>query len=117
MTPAFAAVTVARMMNAVIDGQYSPAQVPGYHTSGKSGTAGIPVPNGYNTTSSIASFVGFGPTENPVATILVKIDEPREEYGMKVAAPAFSRLMSIILPYLGARPEGSALVDVSGSND
>jgi len=111
------ALTVARMMNAVVDGQYSPAQVPGYQTSGKSGTAGIPVPNGYNTTSSIASFVGFGPTESPVATILVKIDEPREEYGMKVAAPAFSRLMSIIPPYLGARPEGSALVDVSDSDD
>jgi cell division protein FtsI/penicillin-binding protein 2 len=109
--------TVARMMNAVVDGQYTRAQVPGFQTSGKSGTAGIPVPNGYNTKKSIASFAGFGPTEDPVVAVLVKIDEPDEEYGMVVAAPVFSRLMSKILPYLGATPEGPALVEVAANDD
>ena len=111
------AKTVAHMMNAVVDGQYSPAHVPGYATSGKSGTAGIPVPNGYNTSKSIATFVGFGPTENPLIAILVKIDGPRDEYGMTVAGPVYSRLMSEILPYLHVRPEGPALVQVPKNDE
>jgi hypothetical protein len=49
--------------------------------------------------------------------VLVKIDEPDDEYGMKVAAPVFSRLMAQILPYLGAMPAGPALVEAAPDED
>ncbi|MEO7908723.1 MAG: penicillin-binding transpeptidase domain-containing protein [Roseiflexaceae bacterium] len=44
-----------------------------YHVAGKTGTTRVSIPTGYALDSTIASFVGFAPVENPAFIMLVKI--------------------------------------------
>lgn len=80
------------------------ARIPGYHLGGKTGTAQKldTVNGGYLENQYIASFCGFGPTEDPKAICLVVLDNPRGVYyGGQVAAPVFAEAMSQIMRYLG----------------
>lgn len=82
-----------------------PAMVPGYRIAGKSGTASIPTPEGYEGKDVIASFVGYGPLPDPRYVILVKFDKPREgEWAAEVAEPEFSRLFAFLMDYVGIPP-------------
>ena len=84
------------------------ARVPGYRMAGKTGTAQIPTPLGYDPRDTIASFVGFGPVEDPQVLILVKLDRPRRSpWGSEEAAPVFARIAARILPLLGVPPSSS----------
>ena len=66
-----------QMMNEVVEGvPYHLARVPGYHVGGKTGTTVVSIPGGYDLNSTIASFVGFAPVEDPQMIMLVKIDQP-----------------------------------------
>lgn len=79
------------------------ARVPGYHMAGKTGTAQKldPVNGGYQEGKYIASFCGFGPTEDPKAICLVVLDTPKGSfYGAQVAAPVFREAMTQIMRYL-----------------
>ncbi len=85
--------TVTDMMVAVVrDGLDGAASVRGYTIAGKTGTAEIPTPIGYEQGASIASFVGFFPADDPQVAVLVKIDRPSEYWGSRTAAPTFRRL-------------------------
>ena len=99
--------TLVQMMNAVIEGVPNHlAKVPGYTVGGKTGTSTFP-----DRSTTIASFVGFAPVEDPRFIMLVKIDEPKDDrLGGVVAAPVFRELTPQILSYLGFAP-GVALVD------
>lgn len=91
------------MEKEVSEGGGSNARIPGYHMAGKTGTAQkIDAKNGgYLKNEYIASFCGFGPTENPRAICLVVLDTPRGSYyGGQVAAPVFKEAMSQIMRYL-----------------
>lgn len=71
---------------------------------GKTGTAQKidPVKGGYLENEYIASFCGFGPTEDPRAICLVVLDNPRGVYyGGQVAAPVFKETMGQIMRYMG----------------
>ena len=73
-------------------------------TWGKTGTAQKidPVKGGYLENEYIASFCGFGPTEDPRAICLVVLDNPRGVYyGGQVAAPVFKETMGQIMRYMG----------------
>jgi cell division protein FtsI/penicillin-binding protein 2 len=75
------------------------ATVPNYRIAGKTGTAQIPVPGGYDPRGTIASFVGFGPVEDPRLLILVRLDRPRTSpWASQTAALVFQRLALRILP-------------------
>ncbi len=81
------------MKRVVLEG--SPrALLPGYTIAGKPGTAAIPtaveIERGANT--SITSFVGFIPADDPQAVVLVKLDRPDDYFGHEVAAPVFRRV-------------------------
>lgn len=92
------------MEKEVSEGGGNNAQVPGYHMAGKTGTAQkLDAQNGgYLKNQYIASFCGFGPTENPRAICLVVLDNPRGTYyGGQVAAPVFKEVMTQIMRYLG----------------
>lgn len=82
------------------------AQVPGYRLAGKTGTALIPPPTGtYSENETIASFVGYGPAENPRFVILVRIDRPLVHHtGAEVAAPVFRNIAQWLLTYLKIPP-------------
>jgi cell division protein FtsI/penicillin-binding protein 2 len=84
------------------------AQVPGYRIAGKTGTAQIPVPGGYDPEETIASFVGYGPAEEPELIILVRLDRPQaSRWGSQTATVVFSRLASRLFPMMGIPPTGA----------
>jgi cell division protein FtsI/penicillin-binding protein 2 len=104
--------TVARMMLDVVEGvDYHRARVPGYRVAGKTGTTLVSIPTGYDLDTTIASFAGFLPYEDPQVTILVKIDEPsgKSNLGGAVAAPVFATIAADIMEYLNV-PPGDAQV-------
>ena len=57
-------------------GVFEQGRVPGYKIAGKTGTAQIPIPGGYDPKWTIASFGGYFPADHPQYVILVKIDRP-----------------------------------------
>ncbi len=100
------AATLTTMMQAVVDGVLGhPAQVEGWPIAGKSGTSDVVEEGEYLDGESLASFAGFAPANDPRIVVLVRIDRPQGEiYGGIVAAPIFSDLMAVVLPYLGVPP-------------
>lgn len=75
----------------------------GYTIAGKTGTAQISSPLGYETcaTCAIASFIGFFPADDPQVIILVKLDRPRDYWGSIAAAPVFRNVAQRLVLLLG----------------
>ena len=98
--------TLVEMMRQVVDGVPGHrAQVKGYDVGGKTGTTLVSIPTGYALDSTLASFVGFAPVDDPAIIMLVKIDQPQDDpLGGIVAAPVFGKLAPKILAYLNVRP-------------
>lgn len=95
----------------VSEGGGKKAIVKGYRFAGKTGTAQKlnQNGNGYAPGEYIASFVGFGPTEDPQIAALVVIDNPQGDYyGGEIAAPVFSEIMTRVTRYLGIRPQAAS---------
>ncbi|NOR15185.1 MAG: hypothetical protein GQ544_05740, partial [Candidatus Aminicenantes bacterium] len=89
----------------VFEGTGTQAQVPGYAVAGKTGTAQKldPVTKTYSHKAHMASFMGFIPTDNPVLSIIVVVDDPQGVYyGGDVAAPVFKEIAEHSLRYLQA---------------
>ncbi|MDZ4765096.1 MAG: penicillin-binding protein 2 [Chloroflexota bacterium] len=100
------AAAVTEMMVAVVrDGYEGAAALSGYSIAGKSGTAQIPTPTGYDPQGSIASFVGFLPADDPQIAILIKLDRPRDYWGGVVATPIFRRLIERLVVTLEIPPD------------
>lgn len=105
-----------RLLGGVVtSGTGKKAAVKGYEVGGKTGTAQKVMENGaYSHSAFMASFIGFGPVEEPKLVIAVCVDEPRPVYyGGSVAAPIFSRVMKDVLRYLEASPgDARKVVDI-----
>jgi cell division protein FtsI/penicillin-binding protein 2 len=87
------AQTVTALMVRTIEESVVNARADGYRVAGKTGTAEIPVPGGYDPNGSIATFGGFGPVPDPQFVILVKLDRPAtSEWAFQTAAISFGRL-------------------------
>lgn len=88
----------------VMHGTGRNAFVPGYRLGGKTGTS-EKVQGSQGQGEYIASFVGFGPVEDPRVAVLVMIDEPQGIiYGGQIAAPVFSHIMNDVMRYLEIPP-------------
>ena len=84
---------VTQMMVSVVNnGLDGKASVAGYTIAGKTGTAQIATPIGYEDGASIATFIGFFPADDPQVIILIKLDRPKDYWGSQTAAPAFASL-------------------------
>lgn len=104
------AETVASLMHEVVEGvEWHGARVEGYEVAGKTGTTIVSIPTGYDFDTTIASFAGFLPYEDPRVSILVKIDQPGGglNLGGQVAAPVFARVAADIMDYLHVPPAGA----------
>ena len=79
--------------------------------AGRTGTTLVSIPTGYDPDTTIASFVGFLPYEQPCISILIKIDEPQGSrvLGGEVAAPLFAEIATKLMDYLNV-PRTDALV-------
>ena len=107
------AAILRRYLRAVVTrGTGNPtAQVAGYTTAGKTGTAQIAENGRYVSGEYVASFVGYIPAEHPRYVILVKIERPRGAiYGSEVAAPAFAKIAQMAMMHAGVLPAASRSV-------
>lgn len=100
-----ASAQMRKMMEGVVlFGTGKAAQLNGYSSGGKTGTAQKidPATHKYSMSLHIGSFAGFAPVNNPVIAVAVVIDSPKGAYyGADVAAPVFSEVAQQILEYLG----------------
>jgi cell division protein FtsI/penicillin-binding protein 2 len=113
ISPETARTLMEMMVQAVEEGVPS-AQVTGYRVAGKTGTAQIPVPGGYDKQATIVSFVGFGPVPDPQLIILVKLDRPQtSSWASDTAVPAFQRLASRLFLVLGIPPDHEDMAEAT----
>ncbi len=93
------------MEEVVLYGTGKAAQLNGYSSGGKTGTAQKVDPRThlYSKTMHVASFAGIAPVNNPVISVAVVIDTPRgpSYYGAAVSAPVFAEVAQQVLEYLG----------------
>ncbi|HET9030085.1 MAG TPA: penicillin-binding protein 2 [Candidatus Aquilonibacter sp.] len=84
------------------------AQIPGYTTAGKTGTAQMVVNGIYEPGWYAASFIGMVPAEHPRYVIYVKVEHPiGAYYGGVVAAPAFTKIARAAMLHSGILPSPS----------
>ncbi len=95
----------------VLNGTAKTAQLSGYTSAGKTGTAWKydPKLKAINRNKYVSSFIGFAPADNPRVVIAVVIDEPQGafRYGGQVAGPIFREIAEQVLPELNVRPDGT----------
>jgi cell division protein FtsI (penicillin-binding protein 3) len=99
------AAEMRKMMEGVVlFGTGRQAQLNGYSSGGKTGTAQKvdPKTHLYSRSMHIASFAGIAPVNNPEIAVAVIIDSPQgEQHGAIVSAPVFAEVAQEILEYLG----------------
>jgi cell division protein FtsI/penicillin-binding protein 2 len=99
--------TLTRMLVEALENESSYALVDGYRLAGKTGTAQIPTEFGYDPNTTIASFIGWGPVDDPRFLVLVRIDRPKiSPWGSTVAAPVFRQVVERLVLHLGIPPQG-----------
>ena len=94
------------MEGVVLFGTGKEAQLDGYSSGGKTGTAQKidPVTHTYSKTMHIASFAGFAPVNNPVISVAVVLDSPKGQYyATAISAPVFAEVAQQVLEYLGVQ--------------
>jgi cell division protein FtsI (penicillin-binding protein 3) len=100
-----AAAQMRKMMEGVVlYGTGRQAQLNGYSSGGKTGTAQKidPATHLYSKTMHVASFAGIAPVNNPVLAVAVVMDNPKGAYyGASVSAPVFAEVAQQALEYLG----------------
>jgi len=83
------------------------AAIDGYLVAGKTGTSQKydAKAGGYSRDRHTSSFIGFFPADAPILSIVVLLDEPKQQYyGGRVAAPVFRRIAEQSLAYLKVAP-------------
>ena len=88
----------------VLYGTGKQAQLNGYSSGGKTGTAQKidPKTHTYSKSMHVASFAGFAPVNNPVIAVAVIMDNPKKGYyGAEISAPVFAEVAQRVLEYLG----------------
>lgn len=94
--------TVTEMLATSIEIEASDASVNNIRIAGKTGTGEIAVEGlGYVLNTTNASFVGWGPADDPQFLAYVWVQEPiRSIWGSEVSAPLFSEIVENIAPYM-----------------
>ncbi len=100
---------VLTMMQAVVapGGTGTRARVPGYLVAGKTGTAYIAGPKGYDKHHRyVSSFVGIVPVSQPRFVVAVVIYDPQgQHFGAIVSAPVFAKVSGDALRLMDIRPD------------
>ena len=108
ITPETARILTGLMEKVVSEGGGKKAFVKGYRFAGKTGTAEKLQDNGsgYSAGRYVASFVGFGPVEDPQVAVLVVLDDPQGVYyGGVIAAPIAGEILGQIMRHLAIYPQ------------
>jgi cell division protein FtsI/penicillin-binding protein 2 len=98
--------TLSAMLAVSLESEGSLALVPGYRIAGKTGTAQIPVNGFYDSTQTNASFIGWGPVDDPQFMIYVWLERPSASiWGSETAAPVFSEMAQKAVILLDIPPD------------
>lgn len=98
--------TLTEMLAHSLEKESSDALVEGYRVAGKTGTAEIPTPFGYTSNATNASFVGWGPVDDPQFLVYVWLEKPQSSpWGSVVAAPVFRQAVERLVVYLNIPPD------------
>ena len=104
------AKTLSNMLANSLENEASMALVPGYRIAGKTGTAQIPVNGYYDPNSTNASFVGWGPVDDPQFLIYVWLENPTvSTWANDTAAPLFSEIAQKTVILLDIPPDAVRL--------
>ena len=100
------AKTLNQMLTVSLEGESSSALVPGYRVAGKTGTAQIPTQNGYDDSHTNASFIGWGPVDDPQFMIYIWLQKPDISiWSSETAAPVFSQVAEQTVILLNIPPD------------
>jgi cell division protein FtsI/penicillin-binding protein 2 len=88
-----------------LENEASKALVPGYRVAGKTGTAQIPGGEGYLENKTNASFIGWGPVDDPEFMIYVWLEHPTPIWGSETAAPVFSQIAQRLVVLMELPPD------------
>lgn len=106
--------TITEMLTISLEEEASTALVPGYRVAGKTGTAEIPRDaddplrsfDAYRDDATNASFIGWGPSDDPKFLVYVWLEEPESsQWGSVVAAPVFSEVVSELVVLMDIPPD------------
>ncbi|MEW6400856.1 MAG: penicillin-binding protein 2 [Chloroflexota bacterium] len=98
---------LSEMLAISLEQESSDALVPGYRVAGKTGTAQIPTETGfYDYEHTNASFIGWGPVDDPQFMIYVWLEKPSASiWGSETAAPVFAQMAEKTVILLDIPPD------------
>lgn len=106
ISPQAALEMTAMMVEAAKNGESKWTNTKGFSVAGKTGTAQIPIAGHYDTKNTIASFVGFSPSQDPKFIMLVTLNKPSSsQWASETAAPLWYSIAKDLFPYFGIQPE------------
>jgi len=101
-----AKAVTAIMVLAAKEGEAKWTHLKGFSVAGKTGTAQIPIAGHYDEEKTIASFIGFAPSDKPKFIMLVTLREPQTSpWASETAAPLWYSIAKDLFPYFGVQPE------------
>lgn len=106
--------TLSEMLAQSLTAESSEALLPGYRVAGKTGTAQIPTDIGYDPNVTNASFIGWGPVDDPQFMIYVWLNAPTSSiWGSQTAAPTFAKVAEQTVILLNIPPDNVRLQTAS----
>ncbi len=104
------AETLTNMLATALEEEASIALVDGYRIAGKTGTGEIPTELGYTSSLTNASFVGWGPADDPKFLVYVWLEKPTiSTWGSVVAAPVFQDVVEKLVVLMKLPPDNIRL--------
>ncbi len=99
--------TLSDMLANGLEIESSTAIIPGYRIAGKTGTAQIPIPGGgYDQSNINASFIGWGPVDDPRFIVYVWLEKPQSNKAASVvAAPIFKKVVEKLIVLMDIPPD------------
>ena len=98
--------TLTEMLASSLEKEASDSLVEGYRVAGKTGTAEIPTPYGYSSSATNASFVGWGPVDDPKFLVYIWLEKPTTSpWGSVVAAPVFRQAVEHLVVLMDIPPD------------
>jgi cell division protein FtsI/penicillin-binding protein 2 len=99
-------IVLTNLLATSLEEESSVALVPGYRLAGKTGTAEIATEYGYTTYLTNASFIGWGPADDPKFLVYIWLEEPKNNsWGSIVAAPVFAEVVKNLVVLMNIPPD------------
>ncbi|HEX9837952.1 MAG TPA: penicillin-binding protein 2 [Anaerolineales bacterium] len=98
--------TLNEMLAISLEEESSLALLPGYRLAGKTGTAQIPTDYGYDGFHTNASFIGWGPVDDPQFMVYIWLERPSTSiWSSETAAPVFAQVAEQTVILLNIPPD------------